>query len=93
MRHSTGPHHRTTSIPLSLPDGTQGWASGITSESMYVRPGSSLHAGQVLVMELQLPGSPLVFAVEGVVVKRDAGERGSQGALVRFTHKRLRNLR
>jgi hypothetical protein len=93
MRHSTGPQHRTTSIPLSLPDGTQGWASAITPEGMYVRPGSALHAGQVLVMELRLPGSPLVFAVEGVVAKRDAGERGSLGALVRFTNKRLRSLR
>jgi hypothetical protein len=93
MHHSTGPEHRTASIPLALPDGTQGWASGITSEGMYVRPGVSLRAGQVLVMELRLPGSPLLFAVEGVVVRPDTGERGSQGALVRFTHKQLRSLR
>lgn len=95
MRSSTSPHHQrtTTSIPLALPDGTQGWASGITPEGMYVRPAASLHAGQVLVMELRLPGSPLVFAVEGVVVQSEAPESGSRGALVRFTHKRMRSLR
>lgn len=93
MRSGIGPQHRATSIPLSLPDGTQGWASGITPDGMYVRPASSLRTGQVLTMELHLPGSPLVFAVEGVVVTPDAGERNSQGALVRFTQKRLRSLR
>ena len=93
MASSTSPQHRTTSIPLSLPDGTQGWAYDITEEGMYVRPGASLHAGQVLTMELRLPGSPLVFAVEGVVVMPDAGLRGSPGAVVRFTRKRLRSSR
>jgi hypothetical protein len=93
MRSTNGPQHRATSIPLSLPDGTQGWAHDITPDHMYVRPGSSLHVGQVLVMELRLPGSPLLFAVEGVVVAPDAGQRGTQGALVRFTHKRLHSLR
>lgn len=93
MRHSLGSQDRTASIPLALPDGTQGWATSITPEGMYVRPGASLRTGQVLTMELRLPGSHLVFAVEGVVIQPDAGERGSQGALVRFTHKRLRSFR
>lgn len=93
MPSSNGPQHRTTAIPLSLPDGSQGWACDITPDHMYVRPGSSLRVGQALVLELHLPGSPLVFDIEGVVVVRDAGHRGSPGALVRFTQKRVHSLR